>query len=126
MNKLKINNMNRIDKLNDNLILKLSFEFAIKVTAYTEQLESLKRFNMANQLFRSATSIGANANEAQSAESKNDFIHKIKIADKEANETWYWLMLCNSIGSYPACEELLIDVEGILKVLGKIISSSKS
>ncbi len=118
--------MNRIDKLNDNLILKLSFEFAIKVTAYTEQLESLKRFNMANQLFRSATSIGANANEAQSAESKNDFIHKMKIADKEANETWYWLMLCNSIGSYPACEELLIDIESILKVLGKIISSSKS
>jgi four helix bundle protein len=50
----------------------------------------------------------------------------MKIADKEANETWYWLMLCNSIESYPNCEELLNDIEAILKVLGKIISTSKS
>lgn len=118
--------MNRIEKMNDNLILKLCFEFAIKVSRYTEVLESEKRFNMANQLFKSGTSIGANAYEAQSAESKSDFIHKMKIADKEANETWYWLMLCNTMDSYPNCEDLLTDNEAILNVLGKIISSSKS
>ena len=118
--------MSRIEKMNDNLILKLSFEFAVKVIKYTEGLEGIRRFNMANQLFRSGTSIGANAHEAQSAESKKDFIHKMKIADKEANETWYWLILCNSIESYPNCDELLNEVEAILKVLGKIISTSKS
>jgi four helix bundle protein len=121
-----MNTMTRMKKLNDNLILKLTFEFAVKVIAYTEELERLRRFNMANQLFRSGTSIGANIHEAQSAESRNDFIHKMKIADKEANETWYWLMLCNSIESYPNCEELLNDIEAILKVIGKIISTSKS
>lgn len=121
-----MNRMKRMNKMNDNLILKISFEFAVKVIAYTEELEGIRRFNMANQLFRSGTSIGANAHEAQSAESKNDFIHKMKIADKEANETWYWLMLCHSIESYPDCEELLNDIEAILKVLGKIISTSKS
>jgi four helix bundle protein len=118
--------MNRLEKLNDNLILKLSFEFALKVLSYTEELEACRRYNMANQLFKSGTSIGANVNEAQSAESKNDFIHKMKIADKEANETWYWLMLCNSVKSYPNCSELLEEIESILKVLGKIISTSKS
>ena len=118
--------MNRIEKMNDNLILKLTFEFAVKVIRYTEDLEGIKRFNMANQLFRSGTSIGANAHEAQSAESKYDFIHKMKVADKEVNETWYWLMLCNSIESYPNCEELLNEIEVILKVIGKIISTSKT
>ncbi|MFN8338858.1 MAG: four helix bundle protein [Saprospiraceae bacterium] len=52
-----------------------------------------KKYNLANQLFRSGTSIGANIREAQSAESKADFIYKVKIADKEANETEYWLLL---------------------------------
>lgn len=118
--------MNRLEKMKENLILKLTFEFTIKIIKYTEELEALKRYNMANQLFKSGTSIGANSQEAQSAESKNDFIHKLKIADKEANETWYWLMLCNSIDSYPNCEELLTDIESILNVLGKITSSSKS
>jgi four helix bundle protein len=118
--------MERDIKPKDNLILKLSFEFAVKVIAYTEKLESLRRYNMANQLFRSATSIGANVNEAQSAESKNDFIHKMKIADKEAHETKYWLMLCNVLESYPSIEGLLNEVESINKIIGKIISTSKS
>lgn len=56
--------------MEENLILKLTFEFAVKTVEYTEQLEAKKKFNMANQLFRSGTSVGANVNEAQSAESK--------------------------------------------------------
>ena len=118
--------MERYEKMKDNLILKLSFEFAVKVIGYTEKLESLRKYNMANQLFRSATSIGANVNEAQSAESKNNFIYKLKIADKEAHETKYWLMLCNVLESYPNHEGLLNEVESILKVIGKIISTSKT
>ena len=77
----------------ENVILDLSFKFALDIIRFTEDLETLRKYNLANQLFRSGTSIGANIREAQSAESKADFIHKVKIADKEANETEYWLLL---------------------------------
>lgn len=94
----------------ENSILDLSFEFALEIIKFTEELETLRKYNLANQLFRSGTSIGANIREAQSAESKADFIHKVKIADKEANETEYWLLLCQHSVNYPNCPELLDKV----------------
>lgn len=108
----------------NNPILKLSFDFSLMVIEYTEQLESLKKF-LAKQLLRSGTSIGANCMEAQNAESKADFIHKIKIAAKEAEETQYWLWLCDYGTSYPECKKLLDKLEEINKVLGRIISTAK-
>jgi four helix bundle protein len=110
----------------DNLIVRLTFEFAKEIIRYTEQLEQLKRYNLSNQLFRAGTSIGANVREAQNAESKHDFIHKMKIASKEADETEYWLMLCKDSDSYPNCDELIQKVQSITRVLSKIISSTKS
>jgi len=80
----------------ENLILNKTFRFSLEIIAYTELPESKRRFNMANQLFRSGTSIGANVREAQGAESKADFRHKMKIAYKEAEETKYWLESCKS------------------------------
>lgn len=77
------------------------------------------------QILRSGTSIGANIKEAQNAESKADFIHKLKIALKEADETEYWLFLCNTIGTYPNCEKLIVQLQSILKLLNKIIGTSK-
>ncbi len=74
---------------------------------------------------KSGTSIGANVREAQNAESKADFIHKLKISAKEADETEYWLTLCKLSKNYPYNEGLLEDLESIIKVLSKIISSSK-
>jgi len=65
-----------------NLIVRLTFEFALLIIEYTEHLEAQRRFAMAKQLMRSGTSIGANVREAQSAESRADFIHKCKIAAK--------------------------------------------
>lgn len=109
-----------------NLIVDLTFLFSLKVIAFTEELESKRKFNMANQLFRSGTSIGANIREAQGAESKGDFIHKCKVAYKEAEETNYWLLLCKHASSYPFEEHLLTDVQSIIKVLGKIIATSKN
>jgi four helix bundle protein len=109
----------------ENLIVDISFRFALEVIEYTEVLESLKRFNMANQLFRSGTSTGANIREAQGSESRADFIHKMKVAYKEAEETKYWLELCLKSSSYPDPVKLMEDLVVILKVLGKIISSSK-
>ena len=109
----------------DNIIVKLTFQFALDVMTFSEKLREQRRFAFADQLLRSGCSVGANVKEAQSAESKADFIHKLKIASKEAEETEYWLELCEFDKSYPKPEKLLSDVESILKVLNKIVSTSK-
>ena len=81
---------------------------------------------MASQIFRSGTSIGANIREAQNAESKADFIHKFKISAKEADELEYWLMLCKKSEYYiNPKNELLTDLKSIIKIINKIISTSK-
>jgi four helix bundle protein len=64
--------------------------------------------------------------EGQNPESRNDFIHKMKIAAKEAEETEYWLQLCHYSKNYPDCSLLIEDVLYIKGVLSKIISSSKA
>ena len=110
----------------ENAILDLSFKFALEIIKFTENLETLRKYNLANQLFRSGTSIGANIREAQSAESKADIIHKVKIADKEANETEYWLLLSQHSESYPNCEKLLDEVLVLKKIMSKIIGTAKS
>ena len=66
-----------------NLIVDKTFQYALKVLDYSEKLYEMKRFSLADQIIRSGTSIGANVWEAQNAESKADFIHKMKIAAKE-------------------------------------------
>ena len=71
--------------------MKLSFDFSLLDIEYCELLESQRKYVLARQLLKAGTSIGANAMEAQNAESKADFIHKIKIAAKEADETQYWI-----------------------------------
>jgi four helix bundle protein len=114
------------EKYKDNLILVKSFEFAKKIVIYTEKLEENRRYVVANQLLKSGTSIGANIKEAQNAESKADFIHKLKIAMKEADETEFWLFLCNELENYPNPEELLLELFDILKITNKIIATSKS
>ena len=109
----------------NNPILKLSFDFALMVVEYYEGLEQDKKYIISRQLLKSGTSIGANAMEAQNAESKADFIHKMKIAAKEAEESQYWLWICQYSQSYPNCEILQNKLEEINKVLGKILSTSK-
>jgi four helix bundle protein len=109
----------------ENLIVEMTFEFALQIVVFTNELEKLKKFVLANQLFRSGTSIGANVREAQNAESKTDFIHKMKVAAKEADETEYWLLLCLKSPDLPDTTGLLQKFESVQKVLSKIISSSK-
>lgn len=111
--------------INGNPILKHSFEFALMVDEYTTRLYELKRYDLARQLFRSGTSIGANVFESQHAESKQDFIHKLKIAAKEASETDFWLLLSQNRNGYPPCEHLLAKLDEIHRLLSSIISSSK-
>jgi len=109
-----------------NVIVEKSFVFALRIVEYCELLEENKKFVIGNQLLKAGTSIGANVREAQNAESKADFIHKMKIAAKEADETEYWLLLCKHSPSYPFNEELLEKAGELIKILTKIISSSKS
>ncbi len=108
-----------------NLIIDLTFEFALKIIRYAESLEADRKYVIARQLLRSGTGIGANVRESQNSESKKDFIHKLKIAAKEADETEYWLLLCKSSDGYKNCDELLQNCTSIMKVLSKIIASSK-
>ncbi len=115
--------MMRNDK--ENIIVVLTFKFSLHLIQYCEQLELKKKFIISRQLLRSGTSIGANTREAQNAESKADFIHKFKIAAKEADETQYWLMLCKESDNYPLPDSLLQELEIIIRVMSKIISSSK-
>ena len=109
----------------DNLIVKLTFEFALEIISFSEEIRKSNRFEMASQIFRSGTSIGANIREAQNAESKNDFIHKMKIAAKEVDETKYWLEIIHEIPSYPKNNELLELIKPIELIINKIISTSK-
>lgn len=90
----------------ENLIVDLSFQFALKIISYCEELENMKKFVVARQLLRSGTSIGANVREAQNSESKADFIHKLKVAAKEADESEYWLLLCQKSENYPVIYRL--------------------
>lgn len=115
----------RKELIENNPLLKKSIEFSLAVIEYCERLELEKKFVLARQLLRSATSIGANSMEAQNPESKADFIHKMKIAAKEADETQYWLTLCDYSKSYPDCKHLLYNLEELTKIIGKILTTSK-
>ena len=109
-----------------NPIIVLTFQFSIKIIGYVETLEKSRKYIIARQLLKSGTSIGANVWEAQHAESRADFIHKIKTAAKEAEETIYWLMLCNDVNGYNKdCESLIENCKEIRRVLAKIIFTSK-
>jgi|SRR6056297_1303266 len=107
-----------------NEILELSFEFALAVIEYTEKLEGLRKYVIARQLLKSGTSVGANIREAQNAHSRKDFISKCVIAAKEADETEYWLLLCQKSRAYPDPGQLMDTILSIKKLLSKIIASS--
>ena len=109
-----------------NIIVEKTVEFSLIIIDFVELLETQRKYVIAKQVLRSGTSVGANVREAQNAESKADFIHKMKIAAKEADETEYWLELCHISKHYPECQELREKASEISKILSKIISSSKA
>jgi four helix bundle protein len=115
----------RTKLIENNPLLKLSIAFSLEIISYCEKLNEEKKYIIAKQLLRSATSIGANAMEAQNPESKADFIHKMKIAAKEAGETQYWLILCEKAQDYPKPINLLNKLEELNRILGSIISTAK-
>ena len=110
----------------DNVILKKSFDFALQIIEFSETLEEAKKFVIAKQILKSGTSIGANVREAQNAESRADFIHKMKVALKEAEETEYWLLLFKHSKNYPFAENLMDTVKEMLKLLHSIVYTANT
>ncbi len=114
--------------MNENVIKEKSFRFAIRVVNLCKYLKNEKKeYILSKQLMRSGTSIGANVRESQNAESKADFIHKLAISQKEADETLYWLELLKET-NYITDEEfnsLEADARELLKIIRSIILSVK-
>lgn len=114
--------------MKENIIKTKSFSFALRiVNLYKLLRDQRKEFVMSKQLLRSGTSIGALVREGEQAESIADFIHKLSISLKEANETDYWIELLYqseylSISEY---DSIKTDITEILKLLVSIIKSAK-
>ena len=111
--------------MKENVIRDKSYSFALQAIALYRQLCKSGEYVLSKQLLRSATSIGANVEEAQAAQSKADFVAKMSIASKEARETNYWLrLLRDSEICTIDVEKLLSDSESIINILTAIIKSS--
>jgi four helix bundle protein len=111
-----------------NPLKEKSFQFALRIISVTKEMNANKEFVLAKQLLRSGTAIGALVEEANQAESKADFIHKLSIANKEVNETHYWLRLSkeSKILDSKVSDELIEYCIELVKLLTAIIKTSKS
>ncbi|OQA85478.1 MAG: hypothetical protein BWY31_01879 [Lentisphaerae bacterium ADurb.Bin242] len=106
-----------------------SYSFALRIVKMYWHLTSAKReFLLAGQVLRSGTSIGANVEEANGAQSSKDFLSKITIAYKEARETHYWLRLLRDAGylDEKSGDSILVDCEELLRLLGRIKITTRS
>lgn len=115
--------------MKNNPVLEKSFEFAVRVVNLYKFLSGEKQeYVMSKQVLRSGTAIGALVREAQQAESNADFVHKLSIALKEANETEYWLLLLTKTGyiTNQQSTSIISDCQELLKLLTTIIKSSKN
>ncbi|MFK7001044.1 four helix bundle protein [Flavobacterium oreochromis] len=112
-----------------NVIKDKSFLFAIRMVKMYKHLTEVKReYIMSKQLLRSGTAIGALIRESEHAESKADFVHKLAISLKEANETEYWLLLLKETEYIDEneFESIIYDIRELLKLLIAIIKTSKN
>ena len=106
-----------------SILKEYSFKFAIEIIKlYKNLVESKREFVLSKQLLKSGTSIGAMIREAKNAESKNDFIHKLAIAQKECDETMYWLELLKE-SNYIELNEFTKIHESAFSLLKMIRSS---
>jgi four helix bundle protein len=109
----------------NNILKSKSFDFSLKVLDLATKLKEVKQFEIASQVLRSGTSIGANIVEAQRAESRKDFIHKLKLALKEADETKYWFEIINA--KIFEIDNELSNLNGeLIKLLVSIIKTTKN
>ena len=121
-------NNNDIKPKKSNPILTKSYSFSVEVILICRSLKDIKEFEIASQFLRSGTSVGANVEEAQGAQSRKDFIHKMSIAYKEIRESIYWirLLIDTSIGDTKKLTSLKSDAIEISKIISSIIITSKN
>jgi four helix bundle protein len=113
----------------NNVIVDKSFDFAVRIiNLYKFLQEQKKEFIISKQIIRSGTSIGANVREAINAQSRSDFIHKLSIAQKECDETCYWIELLHKTEYINEDEYKSVhdDCISLLKVIRSIILTTKS
>ncbi len=114
--------------MKENIVKEKGYAFAVKTVLLCKQLtENKKEFILSRQLLRSGTAIGALVRESEQAESKADFIHKLSIALKEANETDYWVSLLKDTGYISLIEykEMTYSIQELLRLLISIIKRTK-
>lgn len=114
----------------DNIIQYKSYAFALRIIRlYKFLVNDKNEYVLAKQILKSGTSIGANVEEAIQGESKADFIHKLSIANKEANETYYWLRLLRDseiLYNDENTQSIINDCIEIIKLLTTIIKTTKN
>ena len=116
---------------NENVVREKSFKFAVRIVKLYQYLTDVKNSNreliLSKQVLRSGTSVGANIRESRNAQTVKDFLTKLYIASKEADETGYWLELLKETGyiTEEQFESLNQDCEEILKLLASIIKTTK-
>lgn len=113
----------------ENVLKNKSYAFALQVVKLCRKLqEDKKEYVLSKQLLRSGTAIGALTEEANQAESKADFIHKLSIANKEANETQYWikLLIDTEIINPIEGKELLVNCNELIRIVTASIKTSKT
>ena len=117
-----------MEQYKDNSVQNKSFCFAVRIVKLCKFLQDeQKEFVLSKQLLRSGTSIGANIAEAQQAQSKADFIHKMNIALKESYETDYWLRLLHATQhlNQAAFDSIAGDCTELIKMLVAIVKTAK-
>ncbi len=111
-------------------IVERTFEFALRIVKLADALTRRSRIGekLASQIIKSGTSIGANVEEAQAAESRADFVHKYRIALKEARETKYWLRLIKAANlvTEKNIAGLQTEADEISRVIAQIIINTKN
>jgi four helix bundle protein len=111
--------------MQENIALNKSISFCVGIRNYCNALYCKRETSIANQLLRSGMAIGANISEAQQAESRSDFIHKMKIAAKEASETSYWLSICERSNMPGFQHDLIKELNELIAIISKIIITAK-
>jgi len=115
--------------MKENIVKNKSFSFAIRIVKLYQYLQTEKKeYVLSKQLLRSGTSVGAMVREAEHSESKLDFIHKMAIAQKEINETIYWLELLKGTDylSGEQFDSLNTDAVELIKMITSIIKTTKA
>ena len=113
----------------DNVVQNKSYDFALRIVKVYKYLsQEKKEFVLSKQLLRSGTSVGANIEEAIGGQSKADFFAKLTIAYKEARESKYWIRLLRDSDylTMEQSDDLLKDVEELLKIIGSIQKSIRN